>query len=126
MRGKASDDGWYCFNSASVSELTAKNALRIGYGHSSARNVDLLFDQREDVFGADPTNSRVVADELPTEIADNNLLNHEYRLYCSSAYFKPMKCWCTVRRECASLLFRHICVYDACVARESSCDRLIK
>jgi hypothetical protein len=63
----------------------------MAYSHSSARNAYLLLYQRENVFGAGPGNPRVAANELPPEIVDNNSLNHEYRLYCSSAYFKPMK-----------------------------------
>ena len=81
---------WYCFNDQLITEISEERVLRAASGADAGRSGYLLFYDREDyenITVEEPHISKEIQDVVQHE----NLLNAQYRLFCSDAYFQLMK-----------------------------------
>ena len=91
IQDRKGEKKWYLFNDAHVTEVAEKDMYQAAAGKASGTNGYLLFYERVDFQDIDDGHHPAISQELQDKIVNDNKLNDEYRLYCSSAYFEFMK-----------------------------------
>jgi ubiquitin C-terminal hydrolase len=84
---RSASGSWLSFNDAIVTEISEAEALEMSYGRTGKTGY-LLFYQRTDFVATDEPQ---VSNDLAQLISEENRLNDEYRLFCSSPYYEFMK-----------------------------------